>query len=277
MRIVSWNVRFQDLKSRLAEVVSRVIESDADIVALQEVAIPLLGSVTELLKSYGFASGIDSVTRAPEGPWGRKPFGCVVASKWPMQPGLSDWRIAAPFPESYARATVTSPKGPIDVMSVHIPNGSSNGWKKVACFHVLAEELASQSEIPQIVAGDFNEPKDLLPDGSIVTFSEIDQGDNPRGHRLWTDHDGQTGDLGEWEQAVQAVLGAKPTHRLRDAHRIVYGGMFAPKTHFGGRATPRWFDHILVSPEFTVNKCGVYSEWLESGTSDHAAVWADVD
>jgi endonuclease/exonuclease/phosphatase family metal-dependent hydrolase len=56
----------------------------------------------------------------------------------------------------------------------------------------------------------------------------------------------------------------------------VNGGIFEPKTHFAGGHVGRWFDHILVSPEFGVDKCGIYSEWLQSGTSDHAGVWADL-
>ncbi len=276
MHIVSWNVRYLGLETRLAEVVSRLVESGADIVALQEVTLSLLDSTAGLLENYGYDSHVDSIARAPEGPYGRKPFGCIVASKWPTAPGPSDWRLTAPFPESFARAIVSAPGGPIDVTSVHVPNGASNGWKKVATFRVLSQALTTESPgTHQIVAGDFNEPMELRLDGSIVTFSEVQPGE--RGHRLWTDRDGQTGDLHEWEEAVQAVLGVKPTHRLLDVHRVVYGGMFTPKTHFAGKRVPRWFDHILVSPEFHIEKCGVYSEWLEAGVSDHAAVWAEVE
>ena len=276
MRIVSWNVRYLGLETRLAEVVDRLVESGADIVALQEVTLGLLDSAAGLLENYGYGSHVDSLTRAPAGPYGRKPFGCLVASKWPTAPGPNDWRLEAPFPESFARAVVSAPGGPIDVTSVHAPNGSGNGWKKVATFRVLAKALAEPAGMRQIVAGDFNEPKELRADGSIVTFSEVDFDDRSAGHRLWTDQDGQTGDLREWEDAVQAVLGARPTHKLRDAHLVANGGIFEPKTHFAGGHVGRWFDHILVSPEFGVDKCGVYSEWLQSGTSDHAGVWADL-
>lgn len=276
MRIVTWNVRYQGLDTRLAEVVSCLVDSAADIVALQEVATPLIDATAELLADCGFTSSVDSVAHSTEGPWGRKPFGCVVASKWPTTPGPNDWRLEAPFPESFARATVTSPSGPVDVISVHVPNGASNGWKKVATMRILAEALSEPAEMPQVVAGDFNEPKDLLPDGSIVTFSEVEPGQKPTGHRLWTDHDGETGDLCEWEDAVQSVLGAEPAHRLRDVHRAVNAGMFMPTTHVAAGSKPRWFDHVLVSPELRIEGCGVYSEWRKMGVSDHAAVWADV-
>jgi endonuclease/exonuclease/phosphatase family metal-dependent hydrolase len=195
MRIVSWNVRYLGLETRLTEVVSRLVESEADIVALQEVTLSLLDSAAGLLENYGYGSHVDSLSRAAEGPYGRKPFGCLVASKWPTAPGPNDWRLKAPFPESFARAVVSAPSGPIDVTSVHCPNGAGNGWKKVATFRVLAQALALPAGMRQIVAGDFNEPKDLEPDGSIVTFSEIDPAERPSGHRLWTDHDGETGDL----------------------------------------------------------------------------------
>jgi len=276
VRIVSWNVRHQGLETRLAEVVSCLVDSGADVIALQEVATSLIDSTAGLLSNYGFISSIDSFAHTLAGRWGRKPFGSMVLSKWPAAPASGDWRRDSPFPESFARAVVESPGGPIDVLSVHVPNGASNGWKKVATFRTLAGELTEPSDIPQIVAGDFNEPKELLADGSIVTFSEVEQGRNTE-HRLWTDHDGETGDLHEWEEAVQAVLGREPTHRLQDVHRLVHGCSSMPTTHpeLGGGL--RWFDHILVSPELRVTKCGLYSEWREAGVSDHAAVWADME
>lgn len=276
VRIVSWNVRHQGLEMRLAEVVAKLVDSAADIIALQEVTIPLVDSVAGLLSTYGYEASVSSIIPRATASDGHKPFASMLVSKWPMTPASVDWRRDAPFPESFARATVMTPTGPADVFSVHIPNGAGNGWKKVATIRTLAAALAAPSELPQIVAGDFNEPKDLNSDGSIVTFAEVELDQRPRGHKLWTDHDGETGDLYEWEEAVQAVLGPKPAHRLKNAHLTVYGGMFAPKTHFESSRTPRWFDHILLSPEFTVTKTGVYSEWLESGVSDHAAVWVDV-
>jgi len=274
MRVVSWNVRYAGLETRIAEVASRLVDSQADIVVLQEVALPLLDSAAGLLENYGYVSHVDGVGRAAAGPYGRKPFGCMVASKWPAVPGPNDWRLDAPFPELFARAIVSAPDGPVDVTSVHCPNGSVDGWKKVAMFRVLAAALAQPAGMRRIVAGDFNEPKDLLPDGSIVTLADVDPAAQPGGHRLWTDRDGQTGDVHEWEEAVQAVLGAEPAHDLRDAHRVVNGGVFMPKTHFGTGHMGRWFDHILASPEFRVARGGVYSEWLDEGISDHAGVWA---
>jgi len=277
VRIVSWNVRHQGLETRIAEVVARLADSQADIIALQEVTTPLMDSAAGLLSNYGYASSVSSLGRTIAPSQNRKPYVCMIVSKWPMIDAPVDWRRDAPFPESFARATVSTPRGPVDFFSVHMPNGAGHGWKKVATFHTLAQELAVSAQDPQIVAGDFNEPKDLLPDGSIVTFSDVDPAQGPSGHKLWTDQDGETGDLYEWEEAVQAVLGNKPTHKLHDAHRIVYGGMFAPKTHFAAGRVARWFDHILVSPQLRVEKTGVYAEWLESGTSDHAGVWADVE
>jgi len=276
VRIVSWNVRHQGLETRLAEVVSCLVDSGAEIVALQEVATSLIDSTAGLLSNYGYVSSVDSFGQTASGRWGRKPFASMVLSKWQATPASTDWHRDSPFPESFARAVVTSPSGPLDVMSVHVPNGASNGWKKVATFHTLAEELAVAPDIPQIVAGDFNEPKELRADGSIVTFSEVDQGRNTE-HRLWTDHDGETGDLYEWEEAVQAVLGDKPAHRLQDVHRLVHGCSSMPYTHPELGGGMRWFDHILVSPELRVTRCGLYSEWREAGVSDHAAVWADME
>jgi len=272
---VSWNVRFQELESRIGEVVESLVDSKADIVCLQEVTTGLVESAAELLADYGFTSSVDGMSAAKPGPWGRKPFASMVASKFPARRGPNDWRLNSPFPESFARAIVETPDGPIDVTSVHVPNGAANGWKKVATLKVLSAALSERSDIPRIVSGDFNEPKDLLADGQIVTFSEIEPGEQKTGHRLWTDHDGQTGDLHEWEDAVQALLGPNPTHDLIDAHLAVNGGMFMPTTHLVSGRYPRWYDHVLIDRKLTVHRTGVFASWMEAGYSDHSGVWAD--
>ncbi|MBI5232546.1 MAG: endonuclease/exonuclease/phosphatase family protein [Coriobacteriales bacterium] len=276
MRVVTWNVRFRELESRLAEIVGCLVDSGAEIVALQEVSNPLVDAMSDLLFQTGFEHCIDSFAHAPAGRWGRMPFASMVASKHPIKLGPNDWRLEAPYPESFARGIVYTPDGPLDVTSVHIPNGSAAGWKKVACMRALHSTLAEDADCPRIVAGDFNEPKELLANGSIVTFSGIEPEGRPRGHKLWTDHDGQTGDLCEWEEAVQSVLGLDASHGFEDAHRAVNGGMFMPTTHIAPGRVGRWFDHVLVSKELKVRACGVYSDWRENGYSDHAAVWAEV-
>lgn len=276
MRIVTWNVRHQQLESRLGQVAEAIADSSADVVALQEVTMGLTRALAELLAGLGLTHCVDSITGAPAGKWGRKPFATMIVSRFPMHAGPNDWRLNAPFPESFARAIVHGAGGPVDVSSVHIPNGSTAGWKKVHALRVLGDSLAEKPEIPRIVAGDFNEPKELLVDGQIVTFSDIEPGERPRGHRLWTDSDGQTGDLHEWEDAVQNVLGVKPNHNLRNVHTQLNGGMFTPVTYIAPGRVPRWFDHVLISPELHVDACGTYGEWREAGISDHAGVWAVV-
>ena len=88
-----------------------------------------------------------------------KKYGNVIASRWALR--AHPWRSipAPPWPQLLASATVNIPGGSVDVIGVHIPNGSSNGWKKIDTFRALAARLRERSPTPTLLAGDFNEPR----------------------------------------------------------------------------------------------------------------------
>ena len=99
----------------------------------------------------------------------RKRYQCVIASRWPVTADGNRWRRCAPYPELLARATVSVPgEQDIDVFTVHIPNGSGNGWRKIDTFNVLSAALLRGIDSPRILTGDFNEPKRFRQSGQIV-------------------------------------------------------------------------------------------------------------
>ena len=56
------------------------------------------------------------------------------------------------------------------VFSVHMPNGSGNGWAKIDAFEALATALEERPTGARIVAGDFNEPF-RFEAGTVVSFA----------------------------------------------------------------------------------------------------------
>ena len=71
------------------------------------------------------------------------------------------------------RATVYSGDGDIDVINVHVPNGSQHGWDKIETLEGIANVIQDAPDDPRILAGDFNEPIEILPNGEIITSGKI--------------------------------------------------------------------------------------------------------
>ena len=149
-RLMSWNIEGRVRSNRQqAEVMQK---RKPDIVALQEVRVRALGNLQELLPEFGLPHIEESVHLAEE--HGRK-YGELIASRWPLQriPSIEPETL---FPERVLSAFTSSPWGEIELHTVHIVPGSSNGWKKIEMFEGIHRRLACQSDIPRILCGDFN-------------------------------------------------------------------------------------------------------------------------
>lgn len=276
MRILSWNIRFQGLASRLDDVVAAIAEERPDLVTLQEVTADLAVQMAEGLASIGLPHVIDSVSGTEPGPHGRKKYQCLIASRWSLSSSNSRWRAAAPYPESLARATVHAPEGNLDVFTAHIPNGAGNGWAKIDTFHVLARALRTADDSPRILTGDFNEPQQFLTNGQLVTFGgPLGDIGGPTG-KSWRDAYGDERKRMEWTFGVMSVLAGPSQHGLRDAYRELHGWDEAPVTHLVQGRFPRCFDHLYVSRHYAVDSCGYRHDWREQGLSDHSALLANI-
>ena len=70
---------------------------------------------------------------------------------------------------------------------------------------------------------------------------------------------------------MRSVLGNAPNGDLVHA-----AGVFGGHVTHQVRGKDRYFDHILVSPHWTVLETGVDHDVRSDGTSDHSLVWADI-
>jgi endonuclease/exonuclease/phosphatase family metal-dependent hydrolase len=190
-----------------------------------------------------------------------------------------------PWPQLAIRATVHTPSGDIDTINVHIPNGSGNGWRKVESLEALADALESSDDVARVLAGDFNEPQAIRPDGTVVTFGQrIDSDGSVRlGRRdsraarpgWFTDKSGHEDDLQRWDAAVRGIFEGSAQHGLRHVHEIGIGSL-PPTTHIV-RGRPRFFDHLFLSRHFrTTDHHYVDSVRENLRYSDHSALYADV-
>lgn len=168
IRVVSWNIRGNNGigAARRRRVVEALSGLRADVVLLQEVAwkSDLDRLLRDDLADLGLPGFAYSGIRGSED----KRYGNVIASRWPVDE--QELSTAPPWRQSLLAATVDTPAGRIEAVSVHIPNGSGNGWAKVDTLEALADHLESPSKLPRVVGGDFNEPRSVEVDGRLVPF-----------------------------------------------------------------------------------------------------------
>jgi len=267
MKVMTWNIMGNRGigRRRRAAVVDVIRRAEPDVLLLQEVhgGRELPEYLTENLREIGLAH---AVFGDPE----PKKYGNMVLSRWSLT-RMPAWETM-PWPQPVLRCRVEHPDRPFDAISVHIPNGSANGWLKIETFEALAGELESL-EFPFLVGGDFNEPRTVLDDGTVIPFTMKQRDDgtwHADGH-LKRAHGKFPRE--RWVAGVRLLLGYDPVAGVRHAAREVHGPATFWATH-ETRSSQRFFDHILVSPEFGVEDASMVGGSRVRGVSDHAAVRA---
>jgi len=276
MLVLSWNINaIRGIESGRLEGVAAVIRRlEPDVALFQEVGWKKGqdASILRMLEQVGLGNIHYSGDHAAN----KKLYGCVVASRHPMRPHDSGWAKAAPRPQLLARATVVVDGTEVDCISAHIPNGSGNGWNKPKTFEALADALRNAPDMPRVLGGDFNEPREVRPNGQIVTFGErvgVDGSVTCRGKK--TGKCGETHPRRRWDAAVRAIFAGETSHGLRRAHAVVHGVGAAATTHVVKRQS-RFFDHLFVSRHFEVEEADYDHGVREQGVSDHSAAWVRV-
>ncbi len=150
----------------MAEQIEALKSLRPDIVALQEVTLPILDSYPPLLSSLGLHYIVNSFDLSKEQDQlkGPRRYGQLIASRWrlsAMKPDL----FPVPWKERVLSAKVITPRGNIEFHTTHIPPGSSNGWIKIVTLEGIYQRLARQTKIPRILCGDFNAPQEERQDG----------------------------------------------------------------------------------------------------------------
>lgn len=157
----------------------------------------------------------------------------------------------------------------MELTTTHVPNGSANGWRKVEHLEGLYRYLSRthDPDLPRILCGDFNSPREELPDGRIITW-----GQNAKG-RLVTDR-GQ-----RWDAAERSIILGLKAFDLTDVYRDTHD--YSYRTREGtwvaqqrGLKFPRRFDHVFAAEQLRPWTCEYHHDLREQGLSDHSAVVA---
>ena len=131
MRVISWNIRAVG-GNRKAKLVQAVIARNPDVVTFQEVTPgKSVKSFRDLFRKTKLAHFADSFPRCNAGKLtGCRRYGELVASRWPLEQ-IASTSFGAPWAEKVLSVDLKSPHGKVELHSVHLPNGSQNGWDKI--------------------------------------------------------------------------------------------------------------------------------------------------
>lgn len=280
MRVLSWNIDCKaGGRSRVGAIAEAIGRHDPDVVALQEVSVgqdfpDALASALAERGLVGCEIGLP--------PAGGKRYANAIAAKWKVHSpniGLPADDESGRWSHLVFSAQVTPPAGAeIQVFSVHMPNGSGNGWAKIDAFEALAVAVDLRTTRACVVAGDFNEPFRFTAD-AVVSFA-YRHGEQP--DQLWRRRGKHTPareyPRRKWQDAVGRVLDLDSDLGVRRLPPEDGSYEWASHVTKGGS---RLFDHVLVSegfqsPGVTYDTSVLGGAGEQHRLSDHAIVVADL-
>lgn len=227
-----------------------------DIIALQEVRNP---------QAYKTALGETNLVYSDALEMAGGP-GLFVGSRWPLtRLPAAEWSIP-PDEHLFFRnppldrevrirmlsLSVIRETQPFELHVVHVPPGSTNGWRKIDTFRAAFNRLTTGSNPPRILCGDFNEPRSETADGLITwagrnKFSKV----APE----------------KWDTSVKEVLTGLAGSDLRDVFRVLHGASTADMWSVCVGRNNRRYDHVFASERLRVTR----AEYLpyDATLSDH--------
>jgi exonuclease III len=251
MRVVSWNLNVRRDWARQV----RALESlRPDIVVLQEVTAASWRGLQPLLADAGLSFQVSGAELIPPGVSQQLARFVSVASVWPIRPGLP---AAVPAPEVVVCVEIDSPRGPVELIGVHVPTMAKGRTLKVETEEGLATRLAVATGNPRLVCGDFNAPKGETNDGLVIPFASRR---DTRAH-----------------EAELSLVACPGRYGMADAFRAV-NGYGAPDRSWwwkrGENTGGYRLDHIFASMTLKPTECAYRHDFRLARLSDHSLIYA---
>lgn len=255
LRFVSWNVNARRDSAGQAGAIAAL---QPDVVALQEVTPAAVDRFRDAFAAHGvtyFLVGTELATRAGQSQVAARAV--LLASRWPLRPCEP---AVVPRRELVVCATAETAAGPIEVVAAHIPTSTNGKLQKLETQEGVASRVRNCSA-PGVLLGDFNAPKEELPDGTVVPFTA-------------------RGDI----RACAAELGltgpALGDCGFVDVFRAANGYAADDRSWYWknrGRTGGFRLDHVFASDDFRPVACWYEHELRKRGLSDHAPIVADLE
>lgn len=257
--LLSWNVAGR-VRERQEAQLAALAHQDFDVLCLQEITPTTGARWLEALTARGLHVALSEWPPAPRAPTRR--LATLIASRSPLD---VRGRLGIPWPERHLAARTLLGEIACEVHCLHAPTSQKGEQVKVRTLEAVAAALAAASDVPRIVAGDFNTPRYESREGEIVTFARTSTG------RLRPDY-GERHD-----RAELALIEALPRAGWSDAFRALHGYGRRDRSWKGYHAGPGYrLDHIVLSPGLRALACDYLHEWRERRLSDHSPMWARI-
>ncbi|MHB8597935.1 MAG: endonuclease/exonuclease/phosphatase family protein [Ktedonobacteraceae bacterium] len=295
IKLISWNVRKvgDKIAARQAEA---LCSQEPDIIALQDINIHAISRYEEEFSRIGLVHTAHTFQGSTE----HTPSGVFLASRFELhifpetQPSLL-WPTGNRSPDidtilkhwtkRTLFVTVNCPFGEFDLYNVYITpfnhkERTSAGDRKLypwikfdllsGIYQTLSAPIVSQTILtdkPRILCGDFNSPREEMPDGTIITW-----GYSGRNGKYFLTPAGQY--QHEVEHNILHGLGEQCA--MPDAYRRFHGydtcdadEAWSWQTHTGKKYR---FDHIFASETLPVRNIYYLHEIGQRKLSDHTPI-----
>ena len=277
MRLISWNIN-RRVGDTIGAQVKALCSRKPDIIALQEVTVNTASTLCEKFKAegFGFVEESFSPSKNKNRNHGGRQYGELIASRWGFEQ-IASTEFDMPWPEKVLSVLVDTQWGKIEINTVHVPNGSNHGKKKIETFEAIYKRLAISRRCHRILCGDFNTPQTETVEGRIITWGQCKnaEGTFVIGKKLW---DGISDE--RWDLAERGILEGLSRYDLRDLFREIQGyrsrkarNAFSFYNNHGDRFNRR-FDHIFASSSLNGVKCDYLHLRQFRKLSDHAPIEA---
>ncbi len=267
MKIISWNTAGR--KKRQQEQVDYWMPVNADIICLQEVIQSTLPVFRGALEERGYTVSDSSFSDRSLHTGARK-YCVLIATKWSHRVIPS----SIPWSEKFLAVETAYKSKKMEIMTTHIPPGSTNGWAKIETFEAIYAHIQQRpSAIPKIICGDWNSPQAEYPDGRVVSWGETIRDD---GRILVKNRKGQQD---RWDRGEHLLLTQLSEFNMHDVYRKLNGyekqefSWFPPGS--GGKKSGRRFDHIYANESLCPTQCFYDHSVRETKLSDHSALVAE--
>lgn len=271
MKLVSWNTRHCATHAeRQAEA---LLARQPEVVALQEVTHRSWPVLRDALARGGLSHAICSLPASPlhSDTSRARTYGVAVISRFPL--AVAPGGLCLPWPEKGLSVIARTPRGAVEVHTVHVPPGTSHGWLKIEVFESIYVSLARPSAAERILCGDFNSPAAELESGEVICWGKR-LGSNGQWRALRSIR-GRPAE--RWHAAESSVIVGLRPFGLRDIFRELHGfgrREFSIEMRHRSTVTRRRFDHLFASPGLSPTTCEYLHPLREAGLSDHAPIEA---
>lgn len=282
LRVMSWNInKSSNRKGRIDEQLDFIRSCELDILHLQEVrygtddkwlgrwkqGLQELG-LSEIQHSCDWASELSDSTVPPHSNIGHdNGHLTAVNTEWSLtrqEPTIREnldkyeqGYFDTHFPEKILITDLVKGDQEIELWNIRAVPGNGWGEEKIKIFETVYNRLTTEGRKTRILTGDFNSPKEELPDGQAVPFG----------------HDKQPGFRSRKTSAELNILKGLGHLEVRDVFREQhgYGELDVEDTSWNSKR----FDHIFASNDLEARSCCYDHSALHC--SDHAPIIAGFD